>query len=275
MPEATVSTTTAPPPDATTAGAPVLVDTFIPQDLRDRAYLKPWMGKPWSPELAGEVFKKLDGAETLIGKRPSGIPSADAPEKEWEDFYGKLRPGKADDYEIKLGDAADPEFVKTLQTAFYDAGATKGQASKIITKLAVAIEAQNAAQAEAAKARDAEFDKLTAETFGAANAAKLEQAKAMIAEHCPPNLKAYADKLDNAGLVILAGVLNNVREAYGLEDQIGKNGGKGAGGSDVAALREEARTLMANPAYADAFHADHEKTKGRVDAIYAQIGGKK
>jgi hypothetical protein len=261
-------TVEAPPNDA-----PILFSTTIPEEFRDRTYLKDIAAMPDGPEARVALFKKLDGAETLIGKK-TGVPAADAPEAEWVAFHAKHRPAKADDYEIKTGEGADPEFVKTVREAFYEAGATKSQAAKILTKLQAAMDAQGAKAVEAGKKLDAEFDTLSKSTFGADNEKVLAQAKTMIAEHTPAPLKGHVPKLDNTSLVILAGILNSIHTKYGLEDKINGDGTPGAA-ADLEALHEEGRKLMALPEYKDFTNSKHKATVARVDAIYAEIGKKK
>ncbi len=260
------------PPAPEAPPKPELFSTVIPEEYRDKPYLKDFLTRETNPETYKELFKKLDGAETLIGKK-TGVPAADAPEAEWDAFHAKLRPSKADDYEIKAGADADPEFIKTVRDAFFDAGATKGQASKIISKLQAAIGAQEAKAVEAQKALDAEFDALSKATFGPDNAKALAQASAMIKENCPPALAGHIDKLDNNSMVILAGILNAVHAKYGTEDSQTPDGAN-AGAVDTTALYAEGQKLQASAEYKDFQHPAHAATVDRVNAIFKEIAAK-
>ena len=58
-------------------GAPALLETIIPAEFKDQAYLKDLKGLPIGPDAYTALFKKLDGAEKLIGKK-TAIPEATA-----------------------------------------------------------------------------------------------------------------------------------------------------------------------------------------------------
>lgn len=47
------------------SGAPVLFDTIIPAEFKDKPYLAEFKGKPVAPETYNELFKKFDGAQAL------------------------------------------------------------------------------------------------------------------------------------------------------------------------------------------------------------------
>ena len=256
------------PPDPQT---PPVFETLIPDEFKDRTYLADLKGKPVNPDTYRELFKKLDGAQTLIGKK-TGVPAADAPAEEWEKFHAALRPAKADDYEIpvKEGSKPDPEIQKAVKGIFHEAGLTKAQASKLMAKFETFADGQTKAQREAAAAADAEFDALTKKTFGPENEKVLARSKEMLNTLTPPEMAPFLNRLPNESLVLLAGIMENVRAKFMKEDSMDGGGGNGAP-VDVAALRKDARDLMASKPWGDTFHPDHEATKAKVDAIYAQI----
>lgn len=249
-----------------------LTKTLIPADLHDREYLKPWMDKPWTPEVAGELFKKLDGAESLIGRK-IGIPTADAKPEEIEKFYSSLRPAKPEEYEFKLGEKADEATYKEMRAAAHAAGLDKRQMSKFVEAMTPGFEARRkAAETEAAK-RDQEFDTLVEQAFGkdpVASAKAIDDARAALKEHAPAAVQNLIPQLDNKALAVLAGAVKSILAKYTPEDDLNKNkDGAGSNGTDAAALRKEARDLMAKPEYRDFRHADHEKVKARIAEIYA------
>src|SRR3990167_3219822 len=147
---------------------PPLMKTLIPAEFHDRGYLKDWLEKPSSPEMMADVFKKLDGAETLIGKK-LGIPAADAKPEEIEKFYAALRPEKDLDYELKLGEKPDEGFVTELRAAFHATGISKAQAKRFTEKLAPGFEARQVGIAAEQKKLEDAFDVLTQATFGKDN----------------------------------------------------------------------------------------------------------
>ena len=252
---------------------PELFSSVIPEEFREKPYLKDFLAKPVGPETYKELFKKLDGAETLIGKK-LGVPAMDAPEAEWDAHFAKLRPAKADEYEVTAGEEADPKFIQAVREAFFEGGATKGQAKKIITKIQAAMSANSAEQVAAQKAHDEAFDALVKTAFGAEEEKKLGVAKAMIAEFTPEAMKPFIGKVTNESLVILAGVLNAVKAKYGVEDSLNP-GGAANGGGDVNALYAEGQKLQASAEYRDFQHPKHQETVDRVNAIFKEVAAKK
>ena len=258
-------------PEEENKEAPPTFETLIPEEFKDRTYLADLKGKPIGPETYNALFKKLDGAQTLIGKK-TGVPAADAPAEEWEKFHAALRPAKADDYEIpvKEGSTPDPEVQKAVKGIFHEVGLTKAQASKLMAKFETFADGQTKAQREAAAAADAEFDALTKKTFGPENEKVLARSKELLNTLTPPEMAPFLNRLPNESLVLIAGLMESVRAKFMKEDNIDGSGGGGAP-VDVAALRKEARDLQASDSWKSTLHADHAATKAKVDAIYAQI----
>jgi hypothetical protein len=58
-------------------------DFSIPESYQDRG---------WAKDIKSQedLWKLTDNAQSLIGKRPAGIPTADAPQEEWDKFYQAL-----------------------------------------------------------------------------------------------------------------------------------------------------------------------------------------
>jgi hypothetical protein len=243
-------------------------DTLIPDEFKDRKYLDDLKTLPVGPDGYKALFKKLDGAQTLIGKK-TGVPAADAPAEEWDKFHESLRPGKADEYE--LANAQDPEAAKAIKGIFHEAGLTKSQAAKLAAKFDAFVGDKTKAQKEEAEKLDAEFATLTEKTFGADNIKVLERSKELLQALTPDNLKPYLVKLPNESLVLLAGVMESVRAKFMKEDNMDGKGGAGAGASDVSSLRDQARKLMDSPAWKNSFDKDHTGTKAKVDEIYTAI----
>lgn len=249
---------------------PVLAKTLIPQDLHERGYIKPWLDKEWNNDLAAEVFKKLDGAESLVGKK-IGIPSADAKDEEWEQFFGKLRAEKPEDYEVGIN-SKDEDMVKAMRAAYHGAGVNKRQAAKFEALLKPVFDARLKAATEAAQKRDTEFDDFVKKAFGDEGTKVMEDAQATLKEHAPKEFAQYLDKLDNASLTILAGVIRGIKAKYGAKED-GNHGGAGSGsGGSAEALRSEARKLLASKEYNDVTHPDHERVRAKVEELYKQIG---
>ena len=251
---------------------PPLFETIIPAEFKDKTYLADLKTLPQGPEAYTALFKKLDGAQTLIGKK-TGIPAADAPAEEIEKFYGGLRPAKVEDYELpapKEGQTVDPDFIKAARQMFFDAGMSKTQVSKLIPAFDKYIAEKSAPQIAEAQKLDKEFAELSSKTFGAENAKVLERSKELLKTLCPPTMAPFLTRLPNESLVLFAGVMEAVRAKFMKEDTIDGGGGGGTT-PDVNALKEEMHKIIASPAWKDYKDSGHDTAKARVSAIAAAL----
>lgn len=255
------STSTQTPPPPQNLGA------LIPEEFKDKPYLADLRDLPAGPDGYKALFKKLDGAQALIGKK-TGIPGADATPEEWDKFHETLRPAKADDYELK---ASDEESAKAIKGIFHEAGLTKAQAAKLAAKFDAWVEEKSKPQREAEAKLDAEFDEMTKKAFGPENIKVLERSKELLTQLTPDTMKPFLNRLPNEALVVLAGVMESVRGKFMSEDGISGKGGTQTGAADIVTLREEAQKLQASESWKNPFDKGHEKTKARVTEIYAAI----
>ena len=267
MPETTIDNTTT----ETTIPEEEQFKNVIPEAYREKPYLKDIVSLKTGPEAYEALFKKLDGAQVLIGKK-SGLPASDAPVEEWDEVYKKLRPESADAYEFKVaeGQTDDEEFIKAMRGVYHDAGLSTTQGGRVNDGFQKVIEARQVAGKEEAKRLDDEFETLTKATFGDDNKKVMEQVQVALKEHCPDNLKGHIEKLENKHLVVMSGVIHSILKKYVPEDKLKGGGGEGGiPGVTQGDLRLEGQRLMGLPAYKDAFHKDHVSTVARVKEIYS------
>lgn len=247
-------------------------DLIAEAGLTDRGWAKDFADKPLDKDTGLALLKKLDGAETLIGKKTL-IPGADAKPEEVEAFLSKLRPAKADDYgELKMGEKADPEFVKTFREAAHHAGMDKRQVDRQLEKLVPVFAAHAKKQADAAAARDVEFQNVIKENMGGADWDKrTARAKTAARELVPEVAKKFIDKMDDGSLVLFTTMVDAVLKKYAGEGDF--NGGEGAAGGGAGASKDELikelHTLYAKPERNDFKHADHDKVNKRIEEILA------
>jgi len=265
-----------PPPEAPPADPkietppPAAFKDFVPADYHDRGYLKDLLDKPQGAETTAELFKRLDGAQKLIGSRP-GIPGDDAKPEDVDAFLSKLRPEKADAYDFKaLGEGPDEALTATLREAFHHAGNSKAQVARFFEKFVPAFAERQKVAVEKKKAEDAAFDEIVVKAHGADNAAALETTKAAINEFTPEALQPFVGKISNEDLAIMSGVINGLIKKYGIEDKIKPNGGSTPAGGDADTLRSEMNALIAKPEYRDEFAPGHAAARAKV----AELAGK-
>lgn len=271
--------TPTPEPTPTPAPAPVTppVDTklfgaLIPEEFKDRPYLKDISGMEVNDKSYEELFKKLDGAQKLIGRK--AMPDATSTPEEWQEYYTKVRPETADLYELNVpeGETANEEVVKGVKDIFHKAGLTKEQASTVHDEFNTLMKKQAEVFNAKGVEQDKAFEELTKNTFGEEAEAKMATAKTMLTELAPENVKPFIAKLDNSSLVVLAGILNSVHDKYGVEGK--KLGGDGTptGGSTVPELISKGQELMLTKEYTDGFHPQHDARVAEVNALYKRIG---
>lgn len=256
-----------------TPPAPLAMKDLITEaGLADRAYLKDYLEKPLDKDTGLALLKKLDGAETLIGKKTL-IPDDKADPKDVDAFYSKLRPAKPEDYDFKLGEGASPEFDKALRAAAHKSGVDKRQMGKFITELLPIFQDHAKKQGEANAAHDAEFDTMLKLEMGDGYEKRVARAKAAAAELVPASAKKFVGKMDDNSLVLFTVFADALLKKYAGEDDFGSKDNGGGGGNananDKEALIKELHTLYASEGWKNFQHSDHEKTKKRVDEILA------
>ena len=258
-----------PPPAAgapPAAAAPVF---SIPDAYKDRPDLK-------GVDSADKVFAMLDGAQTLIGQRPNGIPAPDAKPEELAKFYDAAgRPKTAAEYQFELDPAVkvDDKLVAQTKDLMYKHGLSAAQAKglqKDFDQMAIAIAKERGIAMEK---QNTDFTKLATDMFGADRDAILARSKTLIDTFTPANLKGEVAKLSNENLVVLAGVLNGIHAKY-IKTDGPSAGAPGANGTSET-MRAEAMKIMGSPAYINSMDVGHEAAKARVAEIYRIISGGK
>jgi cell division protein ZapA (FtsZ GTPase activity inhibitor) len=250
-----------------------LLKEIVPQEYHDAGYLKDLLDKDQKTALP-EVFKKLHNAQGLIGKK-SGLPTADAPEEEWSKFLGSLKAGKPEEYQVPKGadgKDVDPAFAKALQASFHEGDVHPKQAAKFMAKFQAEMkgyaEQQSKAKKDAEEKAAKAFDEIARVALGEQNKEKMTQAKKLLEEHCPANLKAYVGKLDDNALVIMAGVINAIAAEYMPEDALNPKGK--TGGDSGLAKRQEAMKLQQEIVKMTGFEPDYDDKVKRMKSLYAE-----
>lgn len=246
---------------------PVLTKTFVPAELHDREYLKPFLEKEWNPETGAEVFKKLEGAQVLLGKKTVGIPEGDDP-KAWEEFHGKLRPTKADDYEIEVGENPDKEWLAALRTGAHESGLSKLQLKGLTSKIMPFLKGRAEKQAAEMAKMEKEYADFTKAAMGEGWEKKQGRVMNAIKELAPDGAKQFIDKLNNNDMALMVATIDAVLSKYAKEDDFKANGGGGGNGApDKEALVAELHKLYAEPGWKDFTKPNSAQIRKRVDEI--------
>lgn len=236
----------------------------IPDTYKDKPYLKDVKGYD-------DVFKMLEGAQSLIGK--PRVPKADAPEAELKAFQKELGvPEKFEDYafEYQQDEKRIPEIDNQVKQIFHKVGLSAKQGKDLQVAYDALVRQQNA---DLTKAQDDAFEKLATQLWGEKRAEKEQNALKLLSEQAPAEAKFLLDGLESKQLLVIASILDSVKTKFQSEDpKIPR--GEGGGGNPVVTedqLMSKSMELMRSPAYLDPFSPDHNKVRKEISDIHAQI----
>lgn len=239
-PNADPAAPAAPPAPGTDPAAPQAPTEYkIPEAFKD----KPWASKIKSDE---DLWKALDGAQTLIGKKHAPIDPTKATPQQLEEYKAAHRP--ADIAEYKFNDDVPEEERQAIGKMLYDEGIPAWQANKIIENY-TAMEA-----AQVAKLYDKdEYMAVMKESFGDEHLKTVGRVQRALDKLLSPEDKSALEHTPNVYLATIYRAVNTILEKYGVEDT-GAGGGTPPGQqepTDVAAessaILKQIQALEANP----------------------------
>lgn len=187
-----------------------------------------------------DLWKMTANAQSLIGKRPAGIPTQDAPSEEWDKFYTAMgRPESPDLYKLNsefegLPEGIDiSEYEGKAKQFFHKLGLSPAKAQEAwndyIGMELEALQRVNEQSSEKTKNLDAEFEKLTQELWGDKYEQVSKQAQDFIAQSLPESLKGVVSEVANnpRALAVLIKVaesaqtqISQIKQKYGAEDKL-------------------------------------------------------
>lgn len=242
---------------------------MIPDGYKDKPYLK-------GIDSQDKLFAMLDGSQNLLGKRPAGIPAADAPQVEWDKFYETMRPKTPAEYTFELDPTVkvDEKMVGRTKEIMHKYGLSAVQAKGIqkdFDAMAIEIAKEKGIQLQQ---QDTDFDKLATQVFGAEREQAIARGKQMLDQFVPAALKGEVAKLSNESLMVLAGVLNGVHAKYIKTDgaPITPPGGTA---ETPDTLRARARELMVQQGKLNPIDPNYDLLQKQINEIYSRTGGVK
>jgi len=243
-----------------------------------------------------DLWGQFANAQTLIGKRPAGIPTADAPAEEWEKFYtAKGRPESADKYQFDSKIEGLPENAnltiaeQKAKEIFFKLGLTPKEAQGAwLDYLSVEIEGMNEANKakELEKAElDKKFDEISTGLWGdkykevadkalaVINAAVPEQLKGAIphiAEN-PEALAAMIKIIEHSEIQSnnLKAELAEVKKKYGVEDKL--NSGQQTGSTSKDEVVSKLTELNMKVRGLDPFSPERKTTMSQIEELRGEL----
>ncbi len=238
----------------------------IPTEFKDKPYMK-------GVDSIEALCKKLDGAETVIGKKIS-VPNENTSDEDRNKFYSMLgRPEKAEDYIFEENEQANTgdDFLSKIKGVYFKEG-TSAVAAKNIQK------AYEDIVIEHGRVQNETFNKLVEDTWGDKAQSTLDNANALLKNVLPEEFVPFIDQMDNNSAYVLTAILDKFKEKYVSDDDLKK----GDGFNDVPLsnedIRAEAKALMSEHdpktkkiMFKDPMHPRHQEIKDKVAALYKQI----
>lgn len=244
--------------------------------------------KGWAKDLKSidDLWKMNDNAQSLIGKRPAGIPAEGASDEEWNKFYTALgRPDNPDGYELPeiegMPDGFDiSPFKAKAAGMFHAAGLSKAQSAKLwqafVKEEVGAATASREANEAQQKELDAQYDELAKKHLGDDVDAKQQVALNLINSTVPEDLRdVFKNEISDNPKMLVAVVtalnaaqaqIDQVKKEYGAEGSL-THDGSSPGGMGVEEIRNKLAKLRTSDAWRNAGHEDHKETVRQVGEL--------
>ena len=184
----------------------------IPDEYKDAGWAR-------NIKSVDDLWKMNANAQSLIGKKTIGIPDDKSTPEEWQGFYSKLRPEKAEDYNLDFK-GEDKAFYEKL---FYDNGISSKQAGNIISAYKERMEkAANSFLSEEGFATEMKG------RFGDNYEDKVLKITNLIKSEAKKEDASVLDAMPNNVLGVMYNILDRIMERYAIKDTDTGKAGKSA-----------------------------------------------
>lgn len=229
--------------------------------------------KGWAKDLKSQddVWKLLDNSQSLIGKRPAGIPTNDAPEEEWEKFYEAARPEAYEFSDLDLPEGVDlTAQTEKASELFRKYGLTQKQADGLRKEW---LEYEMSTLNETKEMLDKRFEEIAAKHFDNLDEAQAATLEA-VAKYVPEDIRESFAALENnpealAGVISLVVNMQNeikqVKEKYGAEGSL--TSGESTATTNLDQVRKELAQLRVSDAARNFDHPDYKETREKIEAL--------
>lgn len=268
--------------ETTQQAQPEQVSSFsIPSEYKDAG---------WSSKISSydDLWKGYANSQSLLGKRPAGIPQSDAPEEEWNKFYTAIgRPEKADGYTFDsefegISKEELAPYESKMKSLAHEIGLSPSQAKKAWEKyINMEIEASNDIKSKLSdnqKELDKQYDELSKKYFGDKYDVISKQAQDFIRDALPEELRPALNSLENNPQALLAVIkisehakneISKIANEYGKEDRL--NSGTSSTPSDVNEVKKNLIEARDRAQKAAPFSPERKQAESDLDMYRKQL----
>lgn len=289
------------PPESSTVEAPEALSVEVPERISGSAPVAPFIqdiappkadsssvqsiapeaykNEQWVKDIPNTdtLFKMVSDQKAALSRRPAGIPQDNAPQEEWAAFNKSLGvPEKPEDYSFAREGVEFSEeqkaFQDGLRPVLHKANITPKQLAELAPAWDEYVTAQNEARTAA---QDAEFDKLSAQSF--ANEEDKQKAFAQTRElwkkYVPPEFQGHMADMDNKALIGLSLITKGFIKDYVSEDTLPGQGGAAGAATSQAEIKAEIAEIMSQAAFFKPHMIGHDALRQRSMELHTRLVG--
>ena len=246
-----------------------------------------YQGKGWTEKVSNydDLWKLTDNSQSLIGKRPAGIPDANASDAEWEKFNKAL--GVPEEASYEYSDYQAPEGINLPED--FDFNQWNDTASKLFHKAALTpkqakilrdeyLNHELGAAQQTQTMLDEQYYKITNEVFGDEYKKYEDMTIETFDKYSPQNLKGaisqIADKPEALAAIVatikgLKGEIDGVKKEYGAEGSTPS--GEQTSGKTYDDVLKELTNIRISKDYRDFTRPEHKNVVEKHNELQATL----
>lgn len=245
----------------------------------------------WAQSIksSDDLWAQMANAQSLIGKRPGGIPAQDAGDEEWAKFYQAWgRPEAADKYALESNFEGLPEGLDTAQyeqmakQIAFDLGLNSKQAQQLwASYMKYELEGYNknlAKHKDQTASLDKQFDEIAAKIWGDKFDEVSRRSVDFISSSVPDDLKPYVSGIieNPQALAVMVALsdhaqkeISAIKQKYGAEDGL-KSGAQTHGMSQQEVIKKLTEANLKAKS-ADPFSQDRKAAEDEAQTLRALL----
>lgn len=219
------------------------------------------------------LAKSYVHAQQAIGKKGVIPPNEKSSDEEWSQFYKSIGQPELDKYEVKApeGKQVNEDVVKNFKEMAYKSGLLPKQAQGLMDWYIKNEEGAVASQLAAKEMKTKEGLTNLKKEWGDGYSKQIAMAELPLKEFGDEDTIKHFKELGITKDPTFIKFMNKVSSLMG-EDKL-RGQGEGKFGKTPAELKSELDTIMANPAYFDRTHANHQNLVKQMESVQRALHG--